>query len=448
MLLKARKLGIVATVVLALVMTGCASNKGSGDDSVYFLNFKPEVAEIYDSIVADYKAETGKDVKVVTAASGTYEQTLTSEIAKSAPPTIFQINGPVGYANWKDYTADLKNSDLYKHLSDQSLAITDNGGVFGIPYVVEGYGIIVNQAIMNKYLALPDKSASITSIDQITSFAVLKQVVEDMTTHKNALGINGVFSSTSLKPGDDWRWQTHLADVPFYYEFKDNKTDLTKGTPAEVTFKYGANMQQLFDLYLNNSTTDKAQLGAKTVDEAMAEFALGQSAMVQNGNWGWNQIAEVQGNTVQSGDVKFLPLYIGVPGEENQGICIGTENYFSINSKVSTGSQKASLDFLYWLFSSETGKKYVTEQLGFISPFDTFSAGEGPTDPLAQEVMKWAGKEGVTSVSWYPFQVFPSQDWKDSFGADLLSYAQGKIDWAKVSANAVENWAAQAAAAG
>ena len=453
-----RALCVTAAAAVALSAAGCAGGSGTGANtpapsgqtaqgSVYFLNFKPEVADVYDKIVADYKTETGVDVKVVTAASGTYEQTLTSEIAKSSPPTIFQINGPVGYANWKDYTADLKDSDLYKHLSDPSMAVTDNGGVYGIPYVVEGYGIIYNDAIMKKYFALADKKVSITSTDQITSFDLLKQVAEDMTAHKSDLGIKGVFSSTSLKSGEDWRWQTHLANVPFYYEFKDDNLDYSKGTPAEVTFKYGQNMQQLFDLYLNNSTTDKTKLGAKTVDDSMAEFALGQSAMVQNGNWGWNQISGVKGNTVQAADVKFLPLYIGVSGEETQGICIGTENYFSINSQASEADQKASLDFLYWLFSSDTGKKYVANDLAFIAPFDTFAAGEGPTDPLAQDVLGWMGKSGVTSVPWSPFQIFPSQDWKDAFGADLLSYAQGKMDWGKVSSDVVSSWKTQAAAA-
>ena len=432
---------------LALTAAGCGG--GGGNDTstgnVYFLNFKPEVAAVYDSIIADYKAETGVTVKVVTAASGTYEQTLTSEIAKSAPPTIFQINGPVGYANWKDYTADMKDSDLYTHLFDKSLAISKDGGVYGIPYAIEGYGIIYNDAIMKKYFALPDKAVSITATEQITNFALLKQVVEDMTTHKDALGITGVFSNTSLKPGDDWRWQTHLANVPFYYEFKDGNVDLTS-TPSEVTFKYGKNMQQIFDLYLNNSTTDKTQLGSKTVDESMAEFALGQSAMVQNGNWAWSQISDVAGNTVQASDVHFLPIYMGVTGEEKQGICIGTENYLSINSKVSATDQKASLDFLYWLFSSDKGKQYVINDLGFNPPFDTFSAGETPTDPLAKDIQTWKNKDGITTVSWSAFQIFPSQDWKNSFGADLLSYAQGQMTWDQVSSDVVSTWKTQAAA--
>jgi raffinose/stachyose/melibiose transport system substrate-binding protein len=161
-----------------------APPSGEGGE-VYFLNFKPEVAEIYAAIGEAYKAETGVTLKVVTAAAGTYEQTLKSEIAKADAPVLFQINGPIGYASWKDYTADLSGTELYAHLSDKSIAVTDGAGVYGIPYVVEGYGIIYNNAIMDKYFALPGAKA--TSMAEVNNFATLKAVVEDMTAKKAEL---------------------------------------------------------------------------------------------------------------------------------------------------------------------------------------------------------------------------------------------------------------------
>ncbi|MDR1852146.1 MAG: ABC transporter substrate-binding protein [Propionibacteriaceae bacterium] len=449
------KRALTAALAVGLLFTTACAGGGSGSsnegsttpESIYFLNFKPEVAEVYEKIAADYKAETGTEVKVVTAASGTYEQTLASEIAKSDPPTIFQINGPIGYSNWKDYTADLTSSKLYEALKDKSMAISgDDGGIYGIPYVVEGYGIIYNDAIMSKYFALSDKKATISKTEDIKDFATLKTVVEDMQSHADDLGIKGVFSNTSLKPGEDWRWQTHLADVPFYHEFKD-AGELNASKVDTVQFTYNEQFKNLFDLYLNNSTTDKAQLGSKTVDESMAEFALGQSAMVQNGNWGWNQVNGNKGNTVKADDVKFLPLYMGFPDEASQGLCIGTENYFAINKEVSEAKQQASLDFLYWLFSSDKGKKYVTDELGFIAPFTTFTSTEVPSgDPLAKEVSAWMEKPGVTSVPWV-FQLFPSQNFKDEFGGALLQYAQGKEQWPQVVSDVVDTWKTEAAAA-
>jgi raffinose/stachyose/melibiose transport system substrate-binding protein len=414
---------------------------------IYFMNFKPEIAPVYDSIAKDYEAATGVKVKVVTAASGTYEQTLTSEIAKSEPPTIFQINGPVGYQNWKDYCLDLKDTKLYSYLSDKSLAVKSGDGVYGIPYVVEGYGIIYNDAIMRKYFALPNKAVSIASAAEINSFDLLKKVVEDMNKHKKDLGIKGVFASTSLKAGEQWRWQTHLANVPFYYEFKDNtqydNTVLAGLAANAIEFKYANNYKNIFDLYINNSCTDKKLLGAKSVDDSMADFALGNAAMVQNGNWAWSQIKGVSGNTVQEADIKFMPIYIGVPGEENQGLCTGTENFFAINSKVSKEVQDASIAFLEWLFSSDKGKQYVTKDLGFIAPFKTFNDNEKPADPLAKEVLAWMSK-GSTSVAW-TFAAFPSEDFKNYFGDALLQYAQGKKTWDDVVKVVKDSWASEKA---
>lgn len=413
----------------------------SGDDTatVRFLNFKPEVANVYNEIAKAYKEETGNTLIVETAASGNYEQTLTAKMGTNEAPTLFQINGPKGYANWKDYCADLSNTELYKHLTDKSLAVISDGKVYGIPYVVEGYGIIYNKAITDKYFALENKATKIKSMDEIKSFDALKSVVEDMQKNAKALGINGVFASTSLKTGEDWRWQTHLANIPVYYEFEDKNTDLSSDETKTIEFKYADNFKKIFDLYINNSVTDKKKLGSKIVDESMAEFALGQCAMVQNGNWAWGQIDNVKGNVVEAENVKYLPIYMGLDGEENQGLCIGTENFFAINAKASDAEQKAAEDFMYWLFSSETGKEFVTDELELIAPFDTFTEDERPEDPLAQEVIRWMNNADVTTIPWN-FTVFPSATFKADFGAALLQYAQGTKSWDEVKNLFTERW--------
>lgn len=398
---------------------------------VYFLNFKPEVSQIYEEIAKEYENETGIKVKVVTAASDTYEQTLTSEIAKSNPPTIFQINGPMGYQSWKNYCADLKDIKLYSILSDKSLAITSDGGVYGIPYVIEAYGIIYNEEITDKYFALDSKATDFTSMEQINSFEKLKAVVEDMTKNKEALGIDGVFASTSFSPGNQWRWNTHLLNIPYHYEMDeiDNYENSTLAglSDEEFSFRHSENFKNIFDLYLANSVTDKKLTGSKSVNDSMAEFALGKAAMVQNGSWAYSEISSTQGNTVKADKIKMLPIYMGLDDESDQGLCIGTENYFAINVKASEENRKASEDFLYWLFSSEKGKRYVSEELGFVTPFKTLSDAS-LKDPLANEVLYWSNKEDIDSVPW-AFTAFPGITFKDEVGSALLEYAQGSAPW-------------------
>ncbi len=432
-----RKL-VSVLMVLALLLVSCAAFA----EEIYYLNFKPEIADIYSKIGEAYAAATGNTLKVVTAASGTYEQTLRSEVAKSDAPVIFQINGPVGYQNWKDYTLDLKDTEFYAMLSDKSLAVTDGDKVVGIPYAVEGYGIIYNAQVLDKYFACANKTAPYASIEEVKGFEALKAVVEDMTALKEELGIEGVFASTSMAAGDQWRWQTHLMNVPLYYEFSEGGANsVMNGLAAnEIAFSYGENYQAIFDLYTNNSVTAKGLLSNKSTDDSMAEFALGKCAMVQNGNWGASQILGVAGNTVANEDIKFLPIYIGAPGEENQGLCIGTENYFCINSQVSEAKQKAALDFLTWLFASDAGKAFVKNDLMFIAPFNTFTDQEKPEDPLSKEVLSWMEKDGVNAVAW-TFAAFPSEEFKNRVGDALLEYLQGSLDWAGVRDVVVNEWA-------
>ncbi len=440
-----RLLSIMLSLCFIVSLFASCKREGTNNDStqkvttIRYLNFKPEIANSYEKIAKAYEKETGVKLVVETAASGNYEQTLTAKMGTKEAPTLFQINGPRGYTNWKNYCADLSDTELYRHLVDKSLAISVDGKVYGIPYVVEGYGIIYNKEITDKYFSLSDRTTSIKSMDDIKNFSTLKAVVEDMQNNASKLGIKGVFASTSLKTGEDWRWHTHLANIPVYYEFEDNNIDLTSDKTKTIEFKYSDNFKNIFDLYINNSVTDRKMLGGKIVDESMAEFALGQCAMVQNGNWAWSQISNNKGNVVKQENVKYLPIYMGLNGEENQGLCIGTENFFAINSKVSEEEQKAAKDFIFWLFSSKTGKDFVINELDLIAPFDTFNDHERPKDPLAQEVIKWMNKDDINTIPWN-FTVFPSVTFKNDFGAVLLQYSQGTKNWNDVKSLFVQKW--------
>ena len=423
----------ILLVLALLLLTGCS--KSEEEVSVYYLNFKPEAAAIWEEIAELYTEETGIEVKVLTAANGNYEQTLKSEIAKRDAPTIFQINGPVGYQTWKNYCEDLSDTKLYSWLIDKDMAVSNNGRIYAIPYVVEGYGIIYNDEIMQRYFTLPTRATTFTSMAEVNNYEKLSQLVQDMTANKEALGIKGVFASTSFSAGEDWRWQTHLANLPVYYEFQDKNVADTD----VLDFTYAQNYKNIFDLYINNSCTDKMELVSKKVDDSMREFALGECAMVQNGNWAWGQVSSIQGNLVAKENCKFLPIYTGVTGEEKQGLCIGTENYICINSMASDEEKEASIAFLEWVYSSAEGKDYVTNELGFISPFNTFTEAESPSDPLAQEVLSYMNNTNLYSVSWN-FTAFPSQKFKDNLGTHLLSYCKGEEDFSVVETYVKEEW--------
>lgn len=429
-----------ADTTTASVVTEAAKTEApaaAGDGSVYYLNFKPEQADQWVELAKVYTAETGVPVTVVTAASGTYEPTLKSEMAKSEAPTLFQVNGPVGLASWKDYCYDLKDSAVYKDLaSDDFALIGDDGSVKGIAYVIETYGLIYNKKILNDYIAMD--GAVIASIDEINNFATLKAVADDLQAKKDDLGIEGAFASTGFDASSDWRFKTHLANLPLYYEYKAdgiNSSEAVKGTFLDE-------YKQIFDLYITDSTCEPTLLSGKTGTDAASEFALGEAVFYQNGTWAYG---DVKDNEVADEDLGMMPIYIGAEGEEKQGLCTGSENYWCVNSKAPEEDIQATLAFLQWVVESEAGKSALAEEMGFVTPFTTFTQEYLPANPLVAAADEDV-KKGNTAVSWN-FTTMPSEEWKNKLGSALLEYAQGTGDWAAVETAYVDNWAVEYQAA-
>ena len=430
---------LTKVAVSAAIMASAFAVSASADGGkVYYLNFAPEVADQWEALAEQYSEETGTEVQVVTAASGTYESTLKSEMDKSDAPTLFQVNGPVGLEAWKDYCYDLKDTEVYKDLaSDDFALINEDGSVSGIAYKIETYGLIYNKTLLNEYFETD--GAVVTSVEEINNFDTLKAVVEDITAKKDELGIEGAFTSAGMDSSSDWRFKTHLANLPIYYEYKADgitSTDAIKGT-------YLDNYKNIWDLYINNATCEPIMISSKSAEDARAEFALGEAVFYQNGTWETNGILE-EGDLTED-DLGMLPIYIGVEGEENQGLCTGSENYWCVNAKASEEDIQATVDFLTWCISSDEGRTAISKDMGFATPFTTFGDDYAADNVLVNEAAKYV-EDGKTSVTWC-FTTMPSENWKDGVGSALLEYAQGTGEWDGVVTSFVDGWATEYAAA-
>ncbi len=415
---------LVSSAVCSLA--SCSGNGGSdAKGHVYYLNFKPEQDAQWQDLAAKYTEETGIQVDVLTAAQGTYETTLASEIAKTDAPTLFQVNGPVGLANWKDYCYDLTGSDIAGELTSDSFALKADGKTYGIGYVIETYGIIVNTKLL---------ADSGHSLDEITNFETLKTVVEDITARKKELGFSA-FTNASLKEGEWWRMQTHLANLPVYYEYKADgigSTDAIKGTYLE-------NYKNIFDLYINNATCDPAIVDSKTVGDATQEFADGQAVFYQNGTWAYNDIKDLGDENLQ-----MIPIYTGVEGEEKQALCTGCENYWCVNANAAEEDVQATLDFLKWVVTSDAGTTSLADEMAFVSPFKSAKESSNPFVKQANDYIA-AGK---VPVDW-TFTTMPSEQWKNDLGAALAAYCRKQNDttWGAVQEAFVDGWAKEVQAA-
>ncbi len=401
------------------------SEPAAAKGSVYYLNFKPEQDGQWQDLAKAYTAETGVPVKVVTAASGQYETTLMAEMGKSAAPTLFQVNGPVGLNSWKDYCYDLSGSALYGELTSEDFALKDGDKVAGIAYVIESYGLITNKTLLQK---------AGYSIDDIKSFADLKKVAEDITARKGELGF-AAFSSPGMDGSSDWRFKTHLANLPLYFEYQ------TEGmTPGAVKGTYLDNYKNIWDLYINNSTASPKELSAKTGDDSRNEFLAGEAVFFQNGSWEYGNLTGE--GKYKDDDLAMIPIYVGVGDEANQGLCTGTENYWCVSSEAKPEDIQATLDFLYWCVTSDAGVKAMGNDMGFVIPFK--KAVESPNLFVKQD--RAYTESGKTPVSWN-FPTMPSEEWKNGVGSALTAYAAGTGNWDGVVSAFVDGWAAEYALA-
>ena len=435
--MKKRFLSIaLAGALAATALVGCGkSDGGNGSNeskpsadsgtkteakgSVYYLNFTPEQDAAYQAIAKKYEEETGVKVTVVTAAANTYESTLAAEMQKDNAPTLFQVNGPVGLANWKDNCYDLKDSKVYGELTNDSYALIEDGAVYGIGYVIESYGLITNTKLLEK---------AGYKTDDIQSFDDLKKVAEDITSRKDELGF-AAFTSAGLDGTSDWRFKTHLANLPIYFEYQDEKissTDAIKGT-------YLDNYRNIFDLYINNSTCDPKELSSKTATDTLTEFKEGKAVFYQNGSWEYANVSAA----FSDDELKMIPIYIGAGDEKNQGLCTGTENYWCVNKNASADDIQATLDFMYWLVSSEEGTTAMASDCGFVIPFKNAATSNNLFVKNDTEYTN----NGKTPVSWN-FTTMPSEAWKDGVGAALTAYAADQSDdnWKAVVSAFVDGW--------
>lgn len=426
---KLLSVALCATMVAGL-LAGCGSSsksdKASSDSkgSVYWLNFKPEADEALQGIAKTYEKENGVKVKVVTAASGNYNSTLTSEMGKSAAPTLFVVGNQAAVKTWDDYCIDLKDTDVYKELSTDAFNLKDeNGKVASMGYCYESYGIIVNKKLLKK---------AGYEITDIKDFASLKSVAEDIHKRADKLGFDA-FTSSGMDDASSWRFTGHLANMALFYEGRD---DGWKDAPAEIKGTYLDNFKNVWDLYINNSKYDKKTLATGGYD-AEAEFKKGEAVFYQNGTWEYDALKK----SISDDDMQMIPIYCGVEGEEKAGLCSGTENCWAVNAKASKADQKATLEFMKWLVTSKEGTKVMAEQFGAI-PYKKAADSGNVFLKNANDLLE----AGNYNVDW-SFNYTPNVDeWRASLVAAMNKYDAGG-SWDDVKTAFVQGWATQYKAA-
>jgi raffinose/stachyose/melibiose transport system substrate-binding protein len=419
-------IALLLALVLVLGMTACSAASSKG--SVYYLNFKPEADAAWQKLAADYTKQTGVPVKVVTAASGKYDDTLTAEMDKSSAPTMFQCGNQGALNTWGDYCYNLKDTDVYKEMTTDAFNLTaKDGSVASIGYCYECFGIIVNTALLKK---------AGHSLDEIKDFASLKTVADDIHANASTLGFDA-FSSAGLDSSSSWRFSGHLANMPLFYEFRD---DNITSQPATIKGTYLDNYKQIWDLYTTDSATTGAALATATGDQSEAEFGQGKAVFFQNGSWEYSNLVtdDSKGFKMNKDDLAMIPIYCGVEGEEKAGLCCGTENCWAVNKKSSKKDIQATLDFMKWVVTSDEGTQMMADQFG-VCPF---KSAKTPENVFFKQAAQDTA-DGKYIVTW-AFNYTPAvDDWRAAVVDALTQYTAGTGEWDAVKTAFVDGWATQ-----
>lgn len=400
-----------------------AAAASGAEGRVYYLNFKPEFDTALQDLAAKYTEKTGVPVKVVTAASGTYSDTLTAEMGKSEAPTVFNIGNMSGLKDWDEYTMDLTGTDIAGELTTNDFNLYNEAGELkAMGYCYESFGIIVNTALLEK---------AGHSLDEIKDFASLKAVADDIHANAATLGFDA-FSAAGLDSSSSWRFSGHLANMPLFYEFRD---DGVTEQPATITGAYLDNFRSIWDLYITDTVADAKTLSTSTGDESKAQFTEGQAVFYQNGTWEYAGLIEAG---MTDDQLAMIPIYCGVAGEEKAGLCSGTENCWAVNAKVSEADQKATLDFLYWMITDAEASAVMVEQLGAV-PFASCPASSNKFIVDGNKLLS----DGKYACTW-AFNYTPNVDsWRATVVTALTKYSSDPTDanWADVVSAFVDGWA-------
>ena len=413
-------LALALVMVLALAVPSAFAAK---EGSVYWLNFKPESDEALQEIAKLYTEQTGVKVKVVTAASGTYSQTLTAEMDKSNPPTMFVVGNANSVKDWADYVIDLNGTPIAEELNTDAYNLYDEEGkLVSIGYCFECYGIVVN----------PDHvEAAGHSMDELVNFAGLKAVAEDIHARAAELGFDA-FSAADMDGSASWRYTGHLINLEYFYEEQASGEKWTE-CPPSLTGEFFGNFRNIYDLSINNSITDPKELATGGHDP-VNQFASGKTTFLLTGNWDYGTISETVPNAT------MIPYYCGVEGEEKAGLNCGTENCWAINSMASEADQQATMDFMVWLVTDPEASRLAVDTFGAMP----YKQAAESTNAFLAAADEYAAN-GCYVMDWATNYQPAVDDYRAAAVSALNQYNadQSEANWDLVKTAFIDGWAVQ-----
>lgn len=380
----------------------------SSTEEVVTLNlfqFKVEIADQLQEMINEFETEHENiKIKLETVGGGAdYGAALRSKFASGSTPDIFNNGGFKELELWKEHLADLSNEPWVSSLLPIGAVPTtdEDGTLYGMPVNLEGYGFIYNKDLFEQ-----------AGIDTPPgTISELKAAAEKL----EAAGI----TPFSAGYAEWWVIGQHLLNIAFAQQ-DDPKAfiaGLYDGTESIVGNEKFQEFKEVLDTEIKFANDNPLTTDYNT---QVTLFASGQTAMLQQGNWTENMIYEINSDI----NMAFLPIAISDNAAESNRLPVGVPNNWVIN-KNSEHLEEAKL-FLNWMVSSDTGKRYITEEFAFIPAFDNIQpSGLGA---LGQSILSYSTDDKTIPWTWFMWPDGANQE----FAAIIQEYAAGRIDYETV----------------
>ncbi|MEC0179210.1 ABC transporter substrate-binding protein [Paenibacillus favisporus] len=416
---KAYVVGARLGVLLAsfALLVGCGSGSGSGSGGVktiHIFQFKVEIADALNKLKAEYEqSHPGIKLDIQTVGGGSdYGASLRAKFAASKEPDIFNIGGYAEMDMWQEYLEDLSDQPWVKDVKDIAKEpMTKDGKLYGQPMNLEGYGFIYNKDLFKK-AGITQRPTTLSELEE----ACKKLKAAGITPFANGYQENFVLGNHNINVAfadqkDPGAFIQHLNDKT--ETFADNEVVKQWSNLLDLTLKYG-NPGPL--------TTD--------YNTQVTMFASGEAAMMQQGNWTQVQIDGINPKL----NLGILPMPINDDPQLGDKLYVGVPNNWVIY-KDSPVKEEAK-EFLNWLVTSDTGKKYITKEFKFIPAFKSIKGTDEDLGQLGMEVQKYTDEGKTLTWNWFrfPFGMQPE------FAAAMQGYIGGKITKQEMFQQFQQNW--------
>ncbi len=353
---------------------GGSPGSGEAAEGITIFQSKVEISEQLEAAAEAYTEETGVEVEVIGTTGDDYDQQLQIRLNNGTGPSIFSVQNTEVAQRLESYLYDLSNEEFVGNIApDMELALGDK--LVGIPYGVEGFGIVYNKELVDP-ADIQDYDSFISTLEKF-----------------NSEGINGFGLSSEA-----YFLIGHISNYPFSLQ-EDPVEFMNQLSEGQVTLAELPEFQQFGEAMEAIRANAPSPLST-TYDTQVGDFASGKTAMIHQGNWAAGMLEEF--------DVDFEVGMAPFPLEGNDKLAVGVGSNWAVNGEKDQAEIDAAVEFLDWLHTSETGQKFIVEDFGFIPAMTDIEAGD--LDPLSQAVLE-ASNSGNTipwSHNYYPANVVPN----------------------------------------